>query len=76
MKRGTAVRVWDIPTRLFHWLLVALLGFSWWSAEVGEMDLHRTSGMLVLCLVVFRLVWGFVGGSTARFAASSGRRAR
>lgn len=66
---AAAARVWDVPTRLFHWLLVVLFGFSWWSAETGAMDWHRLSGSALLGLIVFRLVWGFVGGSTARFAA-------
>lgn len=63
------LRVWDLPTRLFHWLLVALFAFSWWSAENREMDWHRWSGLGVLGLVAFRLVWGVIGGSTARFAS-------
>ncbi len=62
------VRVWDAPTRLFHWALVALLGFSWWSAENHEMEWHRWSGLTVLALVAFRLVWGLIGSSTARFS--------
>ncbi len=68
MNAGKPVRVWDVPTRLFHWLLVILLGFSWWSAENGAMDWHRLFGSLILGLIVFRVVWGFSGGSTARFA--------
>jgi cytochrome b len=60
-------RVWDLPTRLFHWLLVVLVAFSWWSAENREMDWHRWSGSIVLGLLVFRLIWGLIGGSTARF---------
>jgi cytochrome b len=64
----SAVRVWDLPTRLFHWLLVILIGFSWWSAETRHMDWHMLSGVVALALVVFRIVWGFIGGSTARFA--------
>ena len=63
------LRVWDLPTRLFHWLLVALFAFSWWSAENREMDWHRWSGLGVLALIAFRLVWGVIGGSTARFAS-------
>ena len=43
-------------------LLLVLLGFSWWSAEMREMEWHRISGTIVLGLVVFRLIWGFVGG--------------
>ena len=62
------VPVWDLPTRLFHWLLVALIGFSWWSAENDEIDLHIWSGLAILSLLIFRLLWGVVGSSTARFA--------
>lgn len=69
--RGMAIdrtRVWDLPTRLFHWLLVALFALSWWSAENREMDWHIRSGTLLLILVAFRLIWGVIGGSSARFA--------
>lgn len=59
--------VWDLPTRLFHWLLVALVGFSWWSASTDHMDWHLSSGLAVLGLVVFRILWGLVGASTSRF---------
>lgn len=62
------VQVWDLPIRLFHWALVALLAFSWWSGEQHDMERHRLSGYAILALVVFRLLWGFVGGRTARFA--------
>ena len=60
--------IWDLPTRLFHWLLVALIALSWWSAEYHQDELHIWLGMAVLSLLIFRLLWGFVGGSTARFA--------
>jgi cytochrome b len=69
MALSSPVRVWDLPTRLFHWLLVALFAFSWWSAENHAMDWHRLSGIVLLGLLLFRLIWGFIGGSTARFAA-------
>jgi cytochrome b len=62
------VKVWDLPTRLFHWLIVLLVGFSWWSAETGHMDWHYRSGLSALILLTFRLLWGFFGGSTARFS--------
>ncbi len=68
----TAVRggaVWDLPTRLFHWLLVVLIAFSWWSAEEEHLDWHIWSGAAVLTLLLFRLMWGLVGSSTARFAS-------
>lgn len=66
---GTSfARIWDVPVRLFHWLIVALLGFSWWSGKQHEMDWHRLSGYCILALLVFRIYWGFAGGFTARFA--------
>ena len=63
------VPVWDLPIRLFHWLLVALIGFSWWSAENEEIDLHIWSGVAVLSLLIFRFLWGIFGSSTARFSS-------
>lgn len=60
--------VWDLPIRLFHWLLTALIAFSWWSAENKQLDWHIWSGLAILTLLVFRLLWGLVGSSTARFA--------
>ncbi len=60
--------IWDAPVRLFHWLLVALLAFSWWSGKHHDMDWHRRSGYTILALVIFRIYWGFFGGRTARFA--------
>lgn len=63
----TNVLVWDVPVRIVHWALVALVAFSWWSAENGELAWHRYSGYALLGLVTFRLYWGFAGSSTARF---------
>lgn len=60
--------IWDLPVRLFHWVLVGLIAFSWWSAEYHYDDLHIWSGMAVLTLLIFRILWGFFGSSTARFA--------
>ena len=62
------VRVWDVPTRVVHWTMVGLFAFSWWSAEEGELEWHRWSGYSLTALVLFRLYWGFFGGSTARFS--------
>ncbi len=61
------VLVWDLPTRLFHWCLVALLGASWLTGEMGEMEWHMRSGIAILTLVLFRLLWGVIGSTTARF---------
>jgi cytochrome b len=62
------VRVWDIPTRLSHWLFVLLFCVSWWSARHDQLDVHRYSGYALLGTLLFRLYWGLVGTSTARFA--------
>ncbi len=61
-------RVWDLPTRLAHWLLVALFCCSWWTAETGRLDGHRLSGCSILALLLFRVGWGLFGSSSARFA--------
>ncbi|MGH7024307.1 MAG: cytochrome b/b6 domain-containing protein, partial [Caulobacteraceae bacterium] len=63
------VKVWDVPTRLVHWLIAALVPFSWWSAHSDHLPWHRLSGYTILGLLVFRLAWGFAGASTARFRA-------
>ncbi len=62
------VRLWDGPTRLFHWGLVALILTAWLSAG-KNMELHKLAGYGVMGLVVFRLWWGVAGGSTARFTS-------
>jgi len=64
-------RVWDLPTRLFHWLLAAAIVVSVTSGHIGGgwMVWHFRSGYLVFTLLVFRLVWGFVGGRWSRFAS-------
>jgi cytochrome b len=64
------VRVWDLPTRLFHWLLAVLVVFSFVSAKIGGAwtDWHFRSGYAILTLLLFRLLWGFTGSRNARFA--------
>lgn len=68
--KTTTVRLWDLPTRVFHWLLAAGIAFSWFSAEIGGnwMEWHERSGIFLLSLILFRIVWGFVGSETSRFA--------
>lgn len=65
----TTVLAWDGPTRLFKWALVAAVASAWASDEFGAStpQWHVWNGYAVLVLVVFRLLWGFTGGSTARF---------
>jgi cytochrome b len=59
--------LWDLPIRLYHWLLASLIAFSWWSVHNHHTDWHIWSGCAILTLLIFRLLWGFVGSSTARF---------
>lgn len=63
-----SIPVWDLPTRLTHWLFAACVAFSWWTAHERLMDWHRYSGYTLLGLLIFRIYWGLVGSSTARFA--------
>jgi len=65
---AASIRVWDPAIRLFHWLLVVLIAFSWWSGEQHDMESHRLSGYAILALLIFRLFWGLAGSRTARFA--------
>lgn len=62
------IPVWDLPVRFFHWALVLLIGFSWLSGEMEWMTWHLYSGYAVLALVLFRVIWGFIGSTHARFA--------
>lgn len=82
---GAGRKVWDLPVRLFHVLLIVLVGLLWWTGSVGgldvnvsvggktlflsNMDLHACLGQGVLGLVIFRVLWGIAGSSTARFSS-------
>lgn len=63
------IKLWDLPTRLFHWLLAAAVVALFVSGKVGgnAIEWHGKIGHLVVGLIVFRLVWGFVGSTYARF---------
>lgn len=63
------VRVWDLPTRVFHWALAFCVFGAFISVKIGgnAMDWHSRFGMAVLALLLFRLVWGFIGPEHARF---------
>jgi cytochrome b len=63
------IKVWDLPVRLFHWAIVVLIAAAWATQEYNYMDLHVLCGYSILALLLFRIVWGFVGSDTARFGA-------
>jgi cytochrome b len=63
------VVIWDLPTRLFHWLLAALVAAGFASGKAGgnAMLYHEWCGEAVLALILFRVVWGFIGSGPSRF---------
>jgi cytochrome b len=65
------IRVWDLPTRAFHWILALTIVGSVVTAKIGgnAMVWHIRLGLLVMALLLFRIVWGFVGGRWSRFAS-------
>jgi cytochrome b len=66
------VRVWDLPTRLFHWALAALTVLTWVSGYFGGqpwLEWHFRFGYAVFALLLFRLLWGFAGDRYSRFAS-------
>jgi len=70
MPAPTPTDVWDLPTRLFHWALAALIALQYASGEFGLLSMawHFYMGYATLALIVFRVLWGFVGSQTSRFS--------
>lgn len=70
-----SVRIWDLPTRLFHWALLLLvivsvmIGKFYSALGPGALEWHKRSGLAILALLLFRVGWGFAGGTHARFAS-------
>jgi cytochrome b len=67
----TTIRVWDLPTRAFHWVLVLCIAALLVTANIGggAMAWHFRFGYVVMALLLFRLTWGFVGGRWSRFSS-------
>lgn len=65
------IRVWDLPIRLFHWILVFCIIGSVISVNIGgnAIEWHAYFGYSVLVLLLFRITWGFIGSTHARFAS-------
>ena len=70
LMNSRTVRVWDLPTRLFHWLLAILVVAAYVTAEIGGslIEWHGRVGIAITGLLAFRLVWGVIGSTYARFA--------
>jgi len=71
MDPSARTRIWDLPTRLFHWLLAALVIFSFTTGKLGGdwLTWHFRSGYAIASLLLFRLLWGFAGSRYARFSS-------
>jgi cytochrome b len=69
--RRHRIRLWDLPTRLFHWALVVLIALQFASGEFGVVPMrwHYLLGYATLALIVFRVLWGFAGSQTSRFGS-------
>ena len=67
MKSQELIKVWDLPLRIFHWLLVAGF-FVAYLTEDELLTIHVCAGYLVFGLLLFRLAWGFIGNEYARFS--------
>jgi cytochrome b len=65
--KDISARIWDLPTRAMHWMLVISIGVCWWTGTQNELNYHLYSGYGALWIVLLRLYWGFAGSSTALF---------
>ncbi|WP_185829181.1 cytochrome b/b6 domain-containing protein [Sphingomonas ginkgonis] len=66
---SSEVAVWDLPVRITHWALAALVFWSWGTAKWHHEQWHIWSGYAILFLLLFRLFWGVAGSTTARFTS-------
>ena len=61
------IKVWDSFIRLYHWVMVGLVGALWWSGDNGEMSLHLNFAIALAALLIVRIGWGFFGSKNTRF---------
>jgi cytochrome b len=67
---GPPVTVWDLPLRLFHWSLLALFVLAYATGSREQYyGLHKAAGIALFGLLIFRLIWGFIGNRAARFSS-------
>ena len=60
--------IWDLPLRLFHWSFMSCVFGAIISGKMNEWSVHERFGLAIMGLVLFRIIWGFVGSDTARFS--------
>ena len=68
-RAGDRVRIWDAPTRVFHWTLAGSFALDWLTRDARYLDVHEFFGYVIGALLAFRLVWGVAGTRWARFAS-------
>jgi cytochrome b len=61
------IKVWDLPLRLFHWLLLVAVVTAYVAVKTDNIEIHAKAGYCILALLIFRIVWGFIGGTHSRF---------
>ena len=59
--------IWDFPLRIFHWLLVFSVFGSILTGKFSNFQLHEKFGLNIIALLIFRIIWGFIGGETSKF---------
>ncbi len=72
MSEKQTAKTWDLPTRLYHWILALLIAGALITSQVEEsfnptIPVHRTIGLMIFGVIIFRLLWGFFGNAQARF---------
>eukprot|EP00119_Amphimedon_queenslandica_P021163 XP_019861582.1 PREDICTED: uncharacterized protein LOC109590075 [Amphimedon queenslandica] len=65
--RAIPLRIWDRPTRIFHWLLALLFALCYLSGDRGYFEIHLLAGQVLAILVLTRILWGFIGSDSALF---------
>jgi cytochrome b len=68
MTAQNLIKVWDLPLRIFHWLLVVVFGVAYLT-EDDLLTVHVWAGYVVFGLLIFRVIWGFIGNDYARFSS-------
>ena len=61
------MKVWDLPLRIFHWALMISIMGCFVSGKMENWAIHERFGMSVMALILFRIIWGFIGSETAQF---------